>query len=171
MAKATAMAAAAAVIALLLLPLGHAQERHAEAHPHGLPFESPLALTPDAYEFFHPGGRGGRARLAHGVSPAAALAPRGPQQLRESAVRGASAANSVARADQEEGGVAPVRSVRRGALRAGALAGVFVGAAAVALVALGVAFAVARRRAVVARGGAKAGAEAEAEAGAPKSNA
>ncbi|KAL6643218.1 hypothetical protein ACP70R_021399 [Stipagrostis hirtigluma subsp. patula] len=161
MAKFTAMAAGVAVMALLLLPLGQAQERHAEAHPHGLPFESPLALSPAAYDFFHPGARGSeRARRAHGVAPA--LAPRGQQLMRASAVKGAST-TSVARADHEEGGVAPpVRAVRRGALRAGALAGVFVGAAAVALVALGVAFAVARRR-VVAR--------ARAEEGAPKSNA
>ncbi|XP_062201280.1 uncharacterized protein LOC133903834 [Phragmites australis] len=158
MAKITAIAAAAAAIAVLLLPLGQAQERPTEAHPHGLPYESPLALSPAAYEFFHPGSRGEQRarRAAHGVAPA--LAPRG-QQLRESVVRGASA--GIARADQEEGGVAPVSTVRRGAFRAVKVAGVLACAAAVALVALGVAYAVARRR--VARGGA--------DLGAPKSNA
>ncbi|XP_004982835.2 uncharacterized protein LOC101783753 [Setaria italica] len=125
----------AAAIALLLLPLGQAEERPTAAHPHGLPFESPLALSPAAYDFFHPSVR---ARRAHGVAPAPALAPRGQrqqQQLRESAVRGATA--SVARADQEEGSVAPVRTVRHRTV-----AGVFVGAAAAALVAVGVAYAV-----------------------------
>ncbi|RCV42474.1 hypothetical protein SEVIR_9G218500v4 [Setaria viridis] len=155
MGKIMAMAAA---IALLLLPLGQAEERPTAAHPHGLPFESPLALSPAAYDFFHPSVR---ARRAHGVAPAPALAPRGQrqqQQLRESAVRGATA--SVARADQEEGSVAPVRTVRHRTV-----AGVFVGAAAAALVAVGVAYAVVRRRAAAARGGNGA------DAGAPKLNA
>ncbi|KAL5225407.1 hypothetical protein ABZP36_012046 [Zizania latifolia] len=147
---ATAMAAAgAAVIAFLLLApnLGQAQERTAAAHPHGLPFESPLALTPEAYEFFHPSER---ARRGHVAAPAPALPPRG--QLRESAA-------SVARADQEEGGVAPVKTARRGCSRAGTVAGALVGAAAVAaLSTLGVAYAVARRR--VAHGDAELGARA-----------
>ncbi|CAN6287956.1 unnamed protein product [Urochloa humidicola] len=151
MGKITAMAAvAAAAIALLLLPLGQAEERPTAAHPHGLPFESPLALSPAAYDFFHPSVR---ARRAHGgVAAAPALAPRGQQQqqLRESAVRGATA--SVARADQEEGGVAPVRTARH----RHTLAGVFVGAAAAALVAVGVAYAVVRRRAATAGRGAGA---------------
>ncbi|OEL32814.1 hypothetical protein BAE44_0006165 [Dichanthelium oligosanthes] len=156
--------AAAAAIALLLLPLGQAEaeERPTAAHPHGLPFESPLALSPDAYDFFHPSAR---ARRAHGVAPAPALAPRGQrqqQQLRESAVRGASA--GVARADQEEGGVAPVRTVRHRTVVC-----VFVGASAAALVAVGVAYAVVRRRVAAARGGGGAGADAD--AGAPKANA
>jgi len=43
MGKTTAMAVvAAAAIALLLLPLGQAEEKPTAAHPHGLPFESPL---------------------------------------------------------------------------------------------------------------------------------
>lgn len=146
--------AMAAAIALLLLPLalGQTEERPTAAHPHGLPFETPLALTPAAYDFFHPSVR---ARRAHGVAPAPALAPRGQQQLRESAVSGAATA-SVARADQEEGGVAPVRTVRHRTA-----AGVFVGAAAAALVAVGVAYVVVRRRVAAARGGAGA------DAGAP----
>ena len=126
------------------------------AHPLGTPL--PLGLSPAAYDFFHPSAR---ARRAHGVAsaPAPALAPRGQQQqLRESAVRGATA--SVARADQEEGGVAPVRTFRHRTV-----AGVFIGAAAAALVAVGVAYAVVRRRMVAARSGAGA------DAGAPKSNA
>ena len=100
MGKITAMAAAAAAaIALLLLPLGQAEERPTAAHPHGLPFESPLTLSPAAYDFFHPSAR---ARRAHGVAsaPAPALAPRRQQQLRESAVRGTTA--SVARSDVTE---------------------------------------------------------------------
>ncbi|CAL4925484.1 unnamed protein product [Urochloa decumbens] len=156
MGKITAMVAAAA-IALLLLPIVQSEERPTAAHPHGLPFESPLALSPAAYDFFHPSAR---ARRAHGVVAAApALAPRGQQQqqLRESAVRGATA--SVARADQEEGGVAPVRTARHHRT----FAGVFVGAAAAALVAVGVAYAVVRRRVAAARRGAGA------DAGAPKS--
>ena len=154
MGKITAMAAvAAAAIALLLLPLGQAEEKPTAAHPHGLPFESPLVLTPAAYDFFHPSAR---ARRAHGVASGPALAPRGQQQLRESAVRGTTA--SVARADQEEGGVAPVRTFRHRTV-----AGVFIGAAAAALVAVGVAYAVVRRRMVAARRGAGA------DAGAPKS--
>jgi hypothetical protein len=82
------------------------------------------------------------------------------------AVRGAGAsAASVARADQEEGGVAPARVARRGgAVRAGVVAGVFVGAAVVVVAALGLAYAVARRRVGVAHGDAEA-------AGAPKSSA
>jgi hypothetical protein len=70
-------------------------------------------------------------------------------------VKGASA--NAARADQEEGGVgvAPVGTARRGAFRAGKVAGVIAGAAAVAMVALGVAYAVARRR--LARGGGSRG--------------
>jgi len=64
----------------------------------------------------------------------------------------------VARADQEEGGVAPVRTFRHRTV-----AGVFIGAAAAALVAVGVAYAVVRRRMVAARRGAGA------DAGAPKS--
>jgi hypothetical protein len=152
------IAAMVAVMALLLLPLlGQAEERPTEAHPHGLPYESPLALSPAAYEFFHPNARRDRARQAH----APALAPLG-QQLRESVVKGASA--NVARADQEEGGVAPVGTARHGAFRAaGKVAGVLASAAAVALVALGVAYAVARRR--LERGGVAVAAEA------PKSNA
>jgi hypothetical protein len=148
------IAAMVAVMALLLLPLlGQAEERPTEAHPHGLPYESPLALSPAAYEFFHPNARRDRARQAH--------APLG-QQLRESVVKGASA--NVARADQEEGGVAPVGTARHGAFRAaGKVAGVLASAAAVALVALGVAYAVARRR--LERGGVAVAAEA------PKSNA
>ncbi|KAF8672304.1 hypothetical protein HU200_049503 [Digitaria exilis] len=157
MRKISAMAAAAAAaIVLLLLPVGQAEERPTAAHPHGLPFESPLALTPDAYDFFHPSARSQRA---HGVSAAPALAPRGQQQLRESAVRGSTA--SVARADQEEGGVGPVGKVRHHKFAA-----VFVGAAAAALVAVGVAFAVVRRRVAAARG--RGGADAGAP---PKSNA
>ncbi|CAN6282737.1 unnamed protein product [Urochloa humidicola] len=162
MGKITAMSAvAAAAIALVLVPLVQAEERPTAAHPHGLPFESPLALTPAAYDFFHPSAR---ARRARGVAaaPAPALAPRGQQQqqLRESAVRGATA--SVARADQEEGGVAPVRTARNHHK----VAGVFVGAAAAALVAVGVAYAEVRRRVAAARRGAGA------DAGAPnKSNA
>ncbi|CAN6310765.1 unnamed protein product [Urochloa humidicola] len=153
MGKITAMSAvAAAAIALVLVPLVQAEERPTAAHPHGLPFESPLALTPAAYDFFHPSAR---ARRARGVAaaPAPALAPRGQQQqqqLRESAVRGATA--SVARADQEEGGVAPVRSARQHHK----VSGVFVGAAAAALVAVGVAYAVVRRRVAAARRGAGA---------------
>ncbi|WVZ59347.1 hypothetical protein U9M48_009501 [Paspalum notatum var. saurae] len=153
MAKITAMAAAAVAIALLLLPIGRAEEKPTAAHPHGLPFESPLAMSPAAYDFFHPSAR---ARRAHGVAPA--LAPRGQQQLRESAVRGASA--SVAKADQEEGAAAPVKTARHHVV-----AGVIVGAAAAALVAVGVAYAVVRRRVVAARGGVDLGAVA------PKSNA
>ncbi|KAG2537439.1 hypothetical protein PVAP13_9NG296300 [Panicum virgatum] len=151
MGKITAMAAAA--ITLLLLPLGQAEERPTAAHPHGLPFESPLTLSPAAYDFFHPSAR---ARRAPGVASGPALAPRGQQQLRESAVRGTTA--SVARADQEEGGVAPVRTFRHRTV-----AGVFIGAVAAALVAVGVAYAVVRRRMVAARRGAGA------DAGAPKS--
>lgn len=153
MAKIAAMTAAVAAIALLLAPLGRAEERPTAAHPHGLPFESPLALSPAAYDFFHPTAH---ARRAHGVAPA--LAPRGQQQLRESAVRGTSA--SVAKADQEEGTAAPVKTARHHSV-----AGVFVGAAAAALLAVGVAYAVVRRRVAAARGGADLGAVA------PKSNA
>ncbi|KAJ1295141.1 hypothetical protein BS78_01G200800 [Paspalum vaginatum] len=156
MAKVTAMAAAAAAaaaIALLLLPTGRAEERPTAAHPHGLPFESPLAMSPAAYDFFHPTAR---ARRARGVAPA--LAPHGQQQLKESAVRGASA--SVAKADQEEGAAAPVKTARNRTV-----AGVIVGAAAAALVAVGVAYAVARRRVAALRGGVDLGAVA------PKSNA
>jgi len=155
MAKITAMAAAVAVIALVLLPVGgRGEERPTAAHPHGLPFESPLALSPAAYDFFHPSARTRRAH--HGVAPAPALAPRGQQQqLRESAVRGTSAAG-VAKADQEEGAaVAPVETRRR---HNHTVTGVFVGAAAAALVAVGVAYAVVRRRVVAARGGAGAAA-------------
>ncbi|KAF8723112.1 hypothetical protein HU200_022267 [Digitaria exilis] len=148
MGKITAMAAAA--IALLLLPLVQAEERPTAERPHGLPFESPLALTPAAYDFFHPSAR---AQRAHGVAAAPALAPRGQQQLRESAVRGSTA--SVARADQEEGGVGPVGKVRHHKFAA-----VFVGATAAALVAVGVAFAVVRRRVAAARGRGGGGAEA-----------
>jgi hypothetical protein len=164
MAKTAAMPAAVAVIALLLittLPVGRGEERPTAAHPHGLPFESPLALSPAAYDFFHPSAR---ARRARGVAPAPApaLAPRGQQQLRESAVRGGTSSASVAKADREEGGVAPVDTHGRHGHK---VAGVFVGAAAAALVAIGVAYAVVRRRVVAARGGAGTG------AGAPKSNA
>ena len=152
MAKITAMAAAVAVIALVLLPVGgRGEERPTAAHPHGLPFESPLALSPAAYDFFHPSARTRRAH--HGVAPAPALAPRGhqkQQQLRESAVRGTSAAG-VAKADQEEG--AAVETHRR---HNHTVTGVFVAAAAAALVAIGVAYAVVRRRVVAARGGAAA---------------
>lgn len=144
MAKITAMGSAA-VIVLLLLPLGRGEERPTAAHPHGLPFESPLALSPAAYDFFHPSAR---TRRAHGV--ASALAPRGQQQLRESAVRGTSA--SVAKADQEEGAVPSVKTHR-----SHRVAGVFVGASAAALVAIGGAYALVRRRVVAARGGAGAG--------------
>uniref|UniRef100_A0ACD5TPA7 Uncharacterized protein n=1 Tax=Avena sativa TaxID=4498 RepID=A0ACD5TPA7_AVESA len=153
-----AMAALAVAIALLLLPAGEAQERRAsEAQPHGLPFESPLALSPAAYEFFHPSER---------VSGAPALAPRVGQPRGSAVVRGAGAsAASVARADQEEGGVAPARMARRGgAVRAGVVAGMFVGAAVMVVAALGLAYAVARRRVGVAHGDAEA-------AGAPKSSA
>ncbi|ONM05712.1 hypothetical protein Zm00014a_004949 [Zea mays] len=166
MAKTAAMPAAVAVIALLLittLPVGRGEERRpTAAHPHGLPFESPLALSPAAYDFFHPSAR---ARRDRGVAPAPApaLAPRGQQQqLRESAVRGGTSSASVAKADREEGGVAPVDTHGRHGHK---VAGVFVGAAAAALVAIGVAYAVVRRRVVAARGGAGTG------AGAPKSNA
>ncbi|XP_066386963.1 uncharacterized protein [Miscanthus floridulus] len=150
MAKITAMAAAVAVIALVLLPVGgRGEERPTAAHPHGLPFESPLALSPAAYDFFHPSARTRRAH--HGVAPAPALAPRGQQQqLKESAVRGTSAAG-VAKADQEEG--AAVETHRR---HNHTVTGVFVAAAAAALVAIGVAYAVVRRRVVAARGGAAA---------------
>ncbi|CAN6299067.1 unnamed protein product [Urochloa humidicola] len=146
------MAAVAAVaIAVLLLPLVQAEERPTAAHPHGLPFESPLALTPAAYDFFHPSARARRAHGGFAAAPAPALAPRGQQQqLRESAVRGATA--SVARADQEEGGVPPVRTARHHHK----VAAVFVGAAAAALVAVGVAYAVVRRRVAAARRGAGA---------------
>ncbi|VAH04426.1 unnamed protein product [Triticum turgidum subsp. durum] len=100
-----AMAALVVVLSLLILPTGEAQERRpVEAHPHGLPFESPLALSPAAYDFFHP------------------------------------------------------------TVRAGVVAGVFVGAAVVVLAALGLAYAVARRRVGVAQG------DAEVASG-PKSNA
>jgi len=155
MVKITAMAAAVAVIALVLLPVGgRGEERPAAAHPHGLPFESPLALSPAAYDFFHPSARTRRAH--HGVAPAPALAPRGQQQqhqLRESAVRGTSSAG-VAKADQDEGAaVAPVETRRR---HNHTVTGVFVAAAAAALVAIGVAYAVVRRRVVAARGGAAA---------------
>ena len=61
--------------------------------------------------------------------------------------------------DQEEGGVAPVRTFRHHTV-----AGVFVGAAAAALAAIGVAYAVVRRRMVAARRGAGA------DADMPKSN-
>ncbi|KAK3157798.1 hypothetical protein QOZ80_2AG0128160 [Eleusine coracana subsp. coracana] len=153
----TAMAAVVAVMALLLLllPVGQAEARPTEEeHPHGLPYESPLALSPAAYEFFHPSARRDRARQAAHGGAAPALAPRGQQQLRESVVKGA-----VARADQEEGGVAPVGTARHGgAFRMGKVAGVIAGAAAVALVAVGVAYAVARRR--LARGGVTTEAEA-----------
>jgi hypothetical protein len=156
MAKITAMAAAVAVIALVLLPVGgRGEERPTAAHPHGLPFESPLALSPAAYDFFHPSSA--RTRRAHpGVAPAPAVAPRGQQQqLRESAVRGTSSAD-VAKADQEEGtAVAPVETHRR---HNHTVTGAFVGAAAAALVAIGVAYAVVRGRVVAARGGAAAGA-------------
>ncbi|KAF6994632.1 hypothetical protein CFC21_011291 [Triticum aestivum] len=154
-----AMAALVVVLSLLFLPTGEAQERRpVEAHPHGLPFESPLALSPAAYDFFHP------SEHAQRVAGAPELAPRG--QPRGSVVRGAGAsAASVARADHEEGGVAPVNAARRGgAVRAGLVAGVFVGAAMVVLAALGLAYAVARRRVGVAQGDAEA-------ASAPKSNA
>jgi hypothetical protein len=58
MARITAMAAA--VMALVrLLPLGQAEQRPTEAHLHGLPYECPLALSPAAYEFFHPSVRAG----------------------------------------------------------------------------------------------------------------
>ena len=74
MGKITAMAAAAAAIALLLLPLGQAEERPTAAHPHGLPFESPLTLSPAAYDFFHPSAcarrasaRTARAAAAEGI--------------------------------------------------------------------------------------------------------
>ncbi|KAK3153945.1 hypothetical protein QOZ80_2BG0183590 [Eleusine coracana subsp. coracana] len=147
--KMTAMAAVVAVMALLLLlSVGQAEARPAEEeHPHGLPYESPLALSPAAYEFFHPSARRHRARQAAHGGAAPALAPRGQQQLRESVVKGA-----VARADQEEGGVAPVGTARHGgAFRAAKVAGVIAGAAAVALVAVGIAYAVARRW--LARGG------------------
>ncbi|KAL5229800.1 hypothetical protein ABZP36_028576 [Zizania latifolia] len=151
MAMAMAMAMAAAVIVCLLLApnLGQAQERPTAAHPHGLPFESPLALSPEAYEFFHPSERARRGHVAAAPAPALPLrAP--PGQLRESAA-------SVARADQEEGGVALVKTAHQGCYRAGTVAGVLVGAAAVAAVAaLGVAYAVALRGA--AHGDAKLGA-------------
>uniref|UniRef100_A0A0E0M8V4 Uncharacterized protein n=1 Tax=Oryza punctata TaxID=4537 RepID=A0A0E0M8V4_ORYPU len=147
-----AMAAAAAMVFLVVAPsLVQAEEPPTAAHPHGLPFESPLALSPDAYEFFHPSERARRGHAA-GTATAPALTPRAAPrgQLRESAA-------SVARADQEEGGVAPVRKVRRGCVRAGTVAGVVVGAAAVAAVAaLAVAYAVARRRVGVAHGDAEA---------------
>lgn len=140
-------AAAAAMVFLVFAPcLAQAEERPTAAHPHGLPFESPLALSPDAYEFFHPSER---ARRGHAAGAAPALSPRAAPrgQLRESAA-------SVARADQEEGGVAPARKVRRGWARAGTVAGVVAGAAAVAAVAaLAVAYAVARRRVGVAAHG------------------
>lgn len=137
---------AAVVMALLLLPLGQAEARATdEEHPHGLPYESPLALSPAAYDFFHPSARRDRARQATHSGVAPALAPRGPQQqLRESVA-------AVARADQEEGGVAPVGTTRHGVFRAVKVAGVVACSAAVALVAVGVAYAVARRR--LARGG------------------
>ena len=153
-----AMAAFAVAIALLLLPAGDAQERRpSEAHPHGLPFESPLALSPAAYVFFHPSER---------VAGAPALAPRIGRSRGSVVVRGAGAsAASVARADQEEGGVAPARMARSGgASRAGVVAGVFVGAAVVVVAALGLAYAVARRRVGVAHGDVES-------AGAPKSSA
>ncbi|KAG0549152.1 hypothetical protein BDA96_01G230800 [Sorghum bicolor] len=165
--KITAMAAplAVAVIALVLLPVGgrgEEKERPTAAHPHGLPFESPLALSPAAYDFFHPSSARTRRAARHGVAPAPALAPRGQQQLRESAVRGTSSAG-VAKADQEEGAaVAPVETHKH---HNHTVTGVFVGAAAAALVAVGVAYAVVRRRVVAAHGGAAAG------AGAPKSTA
>jgi hypothetical protein len=152
MAKITTMAVVAA-IALVLLPVGRGEEMPTAAHPHGLSFESPLALSPAAYDFFHPSAR---ARRAHGVAPVPALAPRGQEQLRESAVRRTSA--SVAKADLDEEAVAPVETHRRLNHK---VTCVFVGAAAAALVAIGVAYAVVRRRVVAARGG----------AGAPKSNA
>lgn len=154
MAKITAMAAATAIALVLhLLPVGRGEEMPTAAHPHGLFSESPLALSPAAYDFFHPSAR---ARRAHGVAPVPALAPHGQEQLRESAVRGTSA--SVAKADLDEEAVAPVETHRRHNHKE---TGVFVGAAAAALVAIGVAYAVVRRRIVAARGG----------AGAPKSNA
>ena len=146
----------AVAIALLLLPAGEAQERRpSEAHPHGLPFESPLALSPAAYEFFHPSER---------VAGAPDLAPRVGQPRGSVVVRGAGAsAASMARADQEEGGAKPTRTPRSGgAVRAGVVAGVFVGAAVVVVAALGLAYAVARRRVGVAHGDAES-------AGAPKS--
>ncbi|KAI4967324.1 hypothetical protein ZWY2020_028686 [Hordeum vulgare] len=139
--------AALVVLSLLLLPTGEAQERRSvEAHPHGLPFESPLALSPAAYEFFHPSER---ARRVDGAPELSARAAEG------SVVRGAGAsAASVARADQEEG-VAPVNTTRQGgAVRAGVVAGVFVGAAVVVLAARP-AYAVARRRVGVAQGDAE----------------
>ncbi|TVU30343.1 hypothetical protein EJB05_21959 [Eragrostis curvula] len=137
------MAAAAAGVALLLLPpLGQAEERPTKA------------LSSAPYDFFHPSARRERARQAHGnrIPFGLCLCPsrarrlshtRRQQQLRESVVKGAS--TSVARADQEEGGVAPGSTARRGAFRAGRLAGVIAGAAAT-LVALGAAYTVARRR-------------------------
>ncbi|KQJ97137.1 uncharacterized protein LOC100831139 [Brachypodium distachyon] len=131
----------------------------AAAHPHGLPFESPLALSPAAYEFFHPRAR---AQLAGARAPG--LAPRGQPR----GANGVSAA-SVARADHEEGAAGRPGARRGGAVRAGVVAGVFAGAAAVVLAALGLAYAVARRRVgVVAHGGGDAEAEA---AGAAKSSA
>ncbi|XP_008644772.1 uncharacterized protein [Zea mays] len=84
MAKITTMAVVAA-IALVLLPVGRGEEMPTAAHPHGLSFESPLALSPAAYDFFHPSAR---ARRAHGVAPVPALAPRGQEQLRPEGVRG-----------------------------------------------------------------------------------
>jgi hypothetical protein len=144
------MAALVVIALMLLLPAGEAQERRSsEAHPHGLPFESPLALSPAAYEFFHPSER---------VSGAPALSPRVGQPRGAVVVPGAGAsAASVARADQAEGGVAPARMARRGsAVRSGVVAGVFVGAAVVVVAALGLAYAVARRRVGVAHGDAEA---------------
>lgn len=116
-------AAAAAMVFLVFAPcLAQAEERPTAAHPHGLPFESPLALSPDAYEFFHPASAPGAARRRG----APALSPRRRRAAAEG-VRG-----ERGEADQEEGGVAPARKVRRGCARAGTVAGVVAGAAAVA---------------------------------------
>ncbi|KAB8113046.1 hypothetical protein EE612_051925, partial [Oryza sativa] len=90
--------AAAAMVFLVFAPcLAQAEERPTAAHPHGLPFESPLALSPDAYEFFHPSER---ARRGHAAGAAPALSPR-------AAPRAESPRRAWRGADQEEGGVAP----------------------------------------------------------------
>ncbi|OAY63475.1 hypothetical protein ACMD2_00543 [Ananas comosus] len=47
------------------------------SRPHGLPFETPIALTPSAYDFFHPGVVPPRARSVRRAPPRRAPRPRG----------------------------------------------------------------------------------------------
>lgn len=112
---------------------------HAQTSPHGLSYETPIAFSPAAFQFFHPGIIPPHERRRSTYAPAQA-----PMML-EQAFKGASTGR--ARADEAVGGgwLGNKMSDRR-RLAAGGVVGIVVGVGFFVVMVFGVVYVIIKRR-------------------------